>query len=303
MVKLHDAPAVPLPYLGGPGSRSTSTTSLPRRASAMAVNRPVGPPPTMIVRTHPPFKVTYSVVNTPRVTSMSEHVKRDYRSGLRTAQAEQTRRSIVSAAARLFVDDGYGATTIDAVAESAGVSRKTVFTAVGGKVDLLKTALDWAVAGDDQPVAVADRPEVRELLAMDDPVALLTSWARVMVAIDVRVAGLFRVLEIAADGDAAAQPPARRIPTAASRRRARRGQAAGRAAGAHRGHVTRRGGRRGMAGNRSRAVRPLGADPRLVGRQVRGLAGADPDGSIAHAPRPTALEMTRQSALERFWSS
>ena len=135
---------------------------------------------------------------------MSEHVKRDYRSGLRTAQAEQTRRSIVSAAARLFVDDGYGATTIDAVAESADVSRKTVFTAVGGKVDLLKTALDWAVAGDDQPVTVADRPEVRELLAMDDPVALLTAWARVMVAVDVRVAGLFRVLEIAADGDAAA---------------------------------------------------------------------------------------------------
>jgi AcrR family transcriptional regulator len=135
---------------------------------------------------------------------MSEHVKRDYRSGLRTAQAEQTRRSIVSAAARLFGDDGYGATTIDAAAESAGVSRKTVFTAVGGKVDLLKTALDWAVAGDDQPVTVADRPEVRELLAMDDPVALLTAWARVMVAIDVRVAGLFRVLEIAADGDAAA---------------------------------------------------------------------------------------------------
>ena len=135
---------------------------------------------------------------------MSEHVKREYRSGLRTAQAEQTRRSIVSAAARLFVDDGYGATTIDAVAESAGVSRKTVFTAVGGKVDLLKTALDWAVAGDDQPVTVADRPEVRELLAMDDPVALLTAWARVMVAVDVRVAGLFRVLEIAADGDVAA---------------------------------------------------------------------------------------------------
>jgi AcrR family transcriptional regulator len=94
-----------------------------------------------------------------------------------------------------------GATTIDAVAEAAGVSRKTVFTAVGGKVDLLKTALDWAVAGDDMPVAVADRPAVRELLALDDPVALITAWVRVMVAIDVRVAGLFRALEVAADGD------------------------------------------------------------------------------------------------------
>jgi AcrR family transcriptional regulator len=135
---------------------------------------------------------------------MSEAVKRDYRSGLRAAQAEQTRRSIVSAAARLFVEGGYADTTIDAVAASAGVSRKTVFTAVGGKVDLLKTALDWAVVGDDRPVPMADRPAVRELLAMDDPVALLASWARVMVATDVRVASLVRVLEAAADGDAAA---------------------------------------------------------------------------------------------------
>jgi AcrR family transcriptional regulator len=135
---------------------------------------------------------------------MSVPVKRDYRSGLRAAHAADTRRLIVSAAARLFVEDGYGATTIDAVAEAAGVSRKTVFTAVGGKVDLLKTALDWAVAGDDTPVAVADRPAVRELLALDDPVALITAWVRVMVAIDVRVAGLFLALEVAADGDHAA---------------------------------------------------------------------------------------------------
>ena len=135
---------------------------------------------------------------------MNESVKRDYRSELRAAHAADTRRLIVSAAARLFVEDGYGATTIDAVAGSAGVSRKTVFTAVGGKVDLLKTALDWAVAGDDRPVPVADRPAVRELLALDDPAALITAWVRVMVAIDVRVADLFRALEVAADGDDAA---------------------------------------------------------------------------------------------------
>jgi AcrR family transcriptional regulator len=135
---------------------------------------------------------------------MSEPVKRDYRSGLRAAQAADTRRLIVSAAARLFVEDGYGATTIDAVAEAAGVSRKTVFTAVGGKVDLLKTALDWAVAGDDEPIAMADRPALRELLELDDPAALLTAWANVMVEIDTRVAGLFVALEVAADGDDAA---------------------------------------------------------------------------------------------------
>lgn len=132
---------------------------------------------------------------------MSESVKRNYRSTLRAAQAAGTRRSIVAAAARLFIADGYGSTTIDGVADSAGVSRKTVFSAVGGKLDLLKTALDWAVAGDEEPVAMANRPAIRDLLALEDPAALVAQWAHVLVEIDVRVAGLFRALEVAADGD------------------------------------------------------------------------------------------------------
>ena len=136
---------------------------------------------------------------------MTASVKRDYRSELRAAQALETRRSIVAAASKLFVEDGYGATTIDAVAEAAGVSRKTVFTAVGGKLDLLKVALDWAVAGDDRPVAVADRGEMRQIMAEDDAVALLRGCARVIVAITGRAAGLARALEVAAGIDPAAR--------------------------------------------------------------------------------------------------
>jgi len=129
---------------------------------------------------------------------MTKPVKRDYRSSLRAAQAQQTRRSIVEAAARLFVTEGYGATTIDAVADAAGVSRKTVFTAVGGKLDLLKVAMDWAVAGDDEPVQLGERSEMRRLLDQDDPRMLLTDWVRLLVGIDTRVAALSRVLEVAA---------------------------------------------------------------------------------------------------------
>jgi AcrR family transcriptional regulator len=129
---------------------------------------------------------------------MTKPVKRDYRSSLRAAQAQETRRSIVEAAARLFVTEGYGATTIDAVADAAGVSRKTVFTAVGGKLDLLKVAMDWAVAGDDEPVQLGERSEMRRLLDQDDPRMLLTDWVRLLVGIDTRVAALSRVLEVAA---------------------------------------------------------------------------------------------------------
>jgi AcrR family transcriptional regulator len=136
---------------------------------------------------------------------MPASVKRDYRSELRTAQAQQTRRSIVAAASRLFVEHGYGATTIDAVADAAGVSRKTVFTAVGGKVELLKVALDWAVAGDDRPVALAERAELRQLLEQPDPAVLVTGWARVLAEIDARVAPLFQALEVAAGIDSEAR--------------------------------------------------------------------------------------------------
>ena len=137
---------------------------------------------------------------------MGESVNRDYRSKLRAAQARETRRSIVSAAAELFSTNGFGATTIDAVAAAAGVSRKTVFTAVGGKLALLKTALDWAVAGDDEPVSLAERPSIRRLLDGDDPEELVGGWAALLAGIDVRAASLFRALEVAAgiDPEAAA---------------------------------------------------------------------------------------------------
>jgi hypothetical protein len=59
---------------------------------------------------------------------MPEKVKtrRKYYSPLRAGQAEQTRRRILEAGFRLFVDRGYAETTIAAVAEEAGVSPELV---------------------------------------------------------------------------------------------------------------------------------------------------------------------------------
>jgi AcrR family transcriptional regulator len=146
---------------------------------------------------------------------MKATVKREYRSDLRAAQAVQTRRRIVASAARLFVEHGYGATTVDAVAEDAGVSRKTVFTAVGSKLDLLTIAVDWAVAGDDQPVPLADRKAMRQLLQQRDPGILLTGLARSFTAISSRVAPLYAALEAAAGID----PGARAVLEQSQRRR------------------------------------------------------------------------------------
>jgi AcrR family transcriptional regulator len=132
---------------------------------------------------------------------MTDAVKRSYSSTLRAAQARETRRSLVSTAARLFTERGYGRTTIDAIAEQAGVSRKTVFTAVGGKLDLLKLALDWAVAGDDEPIPLEHRPELHATAKASSPDAILRGWVEVVAA---RVHGLSAALvgAAAADDDA-----------------------------------------------------------------------------------------------------
>jgi AcrR family transcriptional regulator len=44
---------------------------------------------------------------------------------------------VVTAVARLFAENGYGATTISDIARAAGVAVQTVYSAVGGKPALI----------------------------------------------------------------------------------------------------------------------------------------------------------------------
>ena len=53
----------------------------------------------------------------------------------RAAKAAQTRRAVVAAAEQLFVDRGYGNTSIQEVAQLAGVSRATVYRVLAEHTD------------------------------------------------------------------------------------------------------------------------------------------------------------------------
>jgi AcrR family transcriptional regulator len=127
-----------------------------------------------------------------------------YASQVRDEQARRTRRAIVTAAHDLFLAQGYAATTIDGIAEAAHVSRRTVFNSAGGKVALLKLALDWAIVGDDEPVALADRPAIKAILAESDPRKALILWVQAVTDVAARTAPLGEVLITAADTDPAA---------------------------------------------------------------------------------------------------
>jgi len=134
----------------------------------------------------------------------TSQLPRRYASQVRDEQARRTRRAIVTAAHDLFLAQGYAATTIDAIAEAAHVARRTVFNSVGGKAALLKLALDWAIVGDDEPVAMADRPAVKAILAESDPRKALMLWVQAVADVVGRTAPLGEVLTAAADIDPAA---------------------------------------------------------------------------------------------------
>src|ERR1700754_18428 len=107
---------------------------------------------------------------------MTDPGKRPYSSDLRGAQALRTRTQIVAAAAELFVENGYAATTIEAIAVAAGVSRKTVYTSAGSKAQLISIAYDHAIAGDDEPVPLRDRPTIKALEAEPDAARMLAGF-------------------------------------------------------------------------------------------------------------------------------
>ena len=109
---------------------------------------------------------------------MNSSRRRPYRSSLRSDQADLTKQRIAEAAAELFVHEGYAATTISGVAERAGVSAQTVYNAFGTKAVLLKTAYDITLAGDAQPIPLAQREDVRALYEEPDALLLLRGYAR-----------------------------------------------------------------------------------------------------------------------------
>lgn len=110
---------------------------------------------------------------------MTRPVKRPYDNSRRQAQARATRLRILDAAKVLFIEKGYPATTLDAIAQAADTSLPTLYRLFSSKRALLKEVLDVTFGGDDQPIAFGDRPDVQAARAESDPVALIQAFARI----------------------------------------------------------------------------------------------------------------------------
>jgi AcrR family transcriptional regulator len=119
----------------------------------------------------------------------------------RQQTAQHTRARVIEVAAGAFLTRGFGGTTIRRVAEEAGVSQETIYKTFGGKAGLLKAVYDVSLAGDDDEVPLAQRPEAIAARDAESPAAAATAYAELAQAISGRIDPLLRVLLGAGDTD------------------------------------------------------------------------------------------------------
>ncbi|MEO8282831.1 MAG: helix-turn-helix domain-containing protein [Pseudarthrobacter sp.] len=96
----------------------------------------------------------------------------------RAVQAAETRALIVAVAGRLFAEQGYVPTTIEAIASESGVALQTVYNSVGNKAALLSAVLDAAASGPHSPSNVLElmRKRTAEAADFDALIAVLADW-------------------------------------------------------------------------------------------------------------------------------
>ncbi len=63
----------------------------------------------------------------------------------RSGRREATRQKLFEAAVTLISEQGYGSTTVDEIAERAGVAKGTVYYNFGGKNELYAALMEWGI--------------------------------------------------------------------------------------------------------------------------------------------------------------
>jgi AcrR family transcriptional regulator len=105
------------------------------------------------------------------------HVKRAYDGSRRREQARARRLAVVQAARELFETGGFRQTTIAAIAKRAGVSSESIYKTFGTKAALAKAVFDLELAGDDEPVPIAERPAIQAIRDEPDVRRKITMFA------------------------------------------------------------------------------------------------------------------------------
>jgi AcrR family transcriptional regulator len=135
---------------------------------------------------------------------MTGTVKRRYDSSRRRAQAKTSQLVVLRAAHDLFVERGYGRTTIADIAAAADVAPETIYATFGNKATLLRRVWDITIGGDDDDIAFHERPEIQAIRTEPD----LARRFELHAAMYVRTARRTAPFLLALAGAAATEPSA-----------------------------------------------------------------------------------------------
>jgi AcrR family transcriptional regulator len=125
--------------------------------------------------------------------------KRRYDSSRRQARARETQRDIIEAARRLFMERGYTGTTIEQIAQEAGVAVETLYATFGSKRAVLSRLVGVSVVGDDEPVPLLERPGPQAARHEPDQRRQVDIFAHDMREIMGRMGPIFGIMRTAAE--------------------------------------------------------------------------------------------------------
>jgi AcrR family transcriptional regulator len=126
--------------------------------------------------------------------------RRRYDATSRRARALHTQATIVDAAERLFLRDGFQATTIPAVANQAGVSQETIYKTFGSKIGLVRAIRERGLAGDG-PVHAERRSNTLQKEERD-PRRVIEGWGQLTTEVAPKVMPILLLVAAGATTDA-----------------------------------------------------------------------------------------------------
>jgi AcrR family transcriptional regulator len=138
-----------------------------------------------------------------KAAPMSSAPRRSYDARRRQAEARARQGRVVDAARELFLQRGYGATTIGDIAEAADVSVPSVYAAFESKAGVLSRVVETAITGDEAAPPVLEQPAGRAILAEPDLAKRLQSIVHLLRLSHERAAALIQLVESAQASDPA----------------------------------------------------------------------------------------------------
>jgi AcrR family transcriptional regulator len=133
--------------------------------------------------------------------SKSSGSRRPYDASRRQAEAKARQHRVVDAARKLFLQRGYGPTTIGDIAEAADVSIQFVYVAFESKAGILSRVVEMAISGDEAAPPVLEQPAGQTILAEPDLAKRLRGIVHLARLSHERAAALIQLVESARGGD------------------------------------------------------------------------------------------------------